>query len=327
MPYMNQQHTFSVDNRYPTDVFDELETFFSAYTSSIDNIQNLSIGLQVSPDFDIQQQKIAKRYQQFCQTVRYSVPDVHILAVKTLENDDNVNKLILTIQYLIHDDNDEKNQGSFFGRLFPTFVGKKTEKGDYPLPKPTAPTPLPTQPKPSVPKPSVSPQAKPQSPTPVNVAPVTPKPVQATPPKPISVQPTPQSIATPQPQYLPSSQHSMQAFYRLLVEKIAQSAKTKNQPNQVMSTIVLKPHDGISRAFVEQIFASFSQKSTDDSVDMVSFGFEWLKPALQKVGVIIADDTAFELRTKAKTTADDVNALANGQVKVEQIQIDIDFKW
>ncbi|WP_019520577.1 hypothetical protein [Faucicola boevrei] len=336
MPYISQTHSFLIDDAYSADVFGELETFFSAYSSDINQLPRLSIGLSVPSEFDINaDNERSQAYRQFCQMVRYIVPDVNILPFKihqksknSLSNDvielsetvaeNDYQAVILLIQYFQDEMAEKSASKGFFTKIFPTFIGKKSETGLHPNPTPQPksqprPQPIPkVQPQPQA---TIKPSLKPQNPM-GNQSQSYRQSATAKP------QPMPKTAV----QKLPSINQRMQPYYQLLVSQICQAVRATDTANeQMISKIVLRPQSGLSRAFIEQVFNSFHQRNTADSLDMPSFGLEWLKPALAKKAIMITDDLQFELKTKAKTTSHDIAQLSNGDVNAEDIQILVDF--
>ena len=182
MAYITTNHRFIIDDKHPSDVFDEMENFFSLYTTAIDDLQRVSVQLSVPTSFDITaNKKMAESYRQFTQSLKYTMPDIHILPIKThaaQTADDNDtaseadNSVILLIQRLdgyALDDEDENPSlyQSLLGRLIPRFAEEKSATGHYPERAPiTLPEPI-GQPAPSAPIP-VSPQypTQPVSPQP-----------------------------------------------------------------------------------------------------------------------------------------------------------------
>lgn len=199
MAYITTNHRFIIDDKHPSDVFDEMENFFSLYTTAIDDLQRVSVQLSVPTSFDITaNKKMAESYRQFTQSLKYTMPDIHILPIKThaaqtADDDDSAseadNLVILLIQRLdgyALDDEDENPSlypslyRSVLGRLIPRFVEEKSEAGFYPertqltLPEPIQP-PVPSA---AIP---VSPQSQPaqayQTPVQPTIPPSTPNPV------------------------------------------------------------------------------------------------------------------------------------------------------
>ncbi|MFO1384406.1 MAG: hypothetical protein U1E91_05960 [Moraxella sp.] len=151
MAYITTNHRFIIDDKHPSDVFDEMENFFSLYTTAIDDLQRVSVQLSVPTSFDITaNKKMAESYRQFTQSLKYTMPDIHILPIKThnpqtADDDDTAseadNSVILLIQRLdgyALDDEDEKPSlypslyRSLLGRLIPRFAEEKSATGHYP---------------------------------------------------------------------------------------------------------------------------------------------------------------------------------------------------
>ena len=120
MAYITTNHRFIIDDKHPSDVFDEMENFFSLYTTAIDDLQRVSVQLSVPTSFDITaNKKMAESYRHFTQSLKYTMPDIHILPLKThaaqTADDDDIaseadNSVILLIQRLdgyALDDEDE----------------------------------------------------------------------------------------------------------------------------------------------------------------------------------------------------------------------------
>lgn len=210
MAYITTNHRFIIDDKHPSDVFDEMENFFSLYTTAIDDLQRVSVQLSVPTSFDITaNKKMAESYRHFTQSLKYTMPDIHILPIKThaaqtADDDDTAseadNSVILLIQRLdgyALDDEDEKTSlypslyRSVLGRLIPRFAEEKSATGHYPERAPiTLPEPI-GQPVPSAPIPvalqyptqPVSPQPQPtqayQTPVQPTIPPSIPNPVPA----------------------------------------------------------------------------------------------------------------------------------------------------
>ncbi|MFO1365513.1 MAG: hypothetical protein U1E98_04150 [Moraxella osloensis] len=159
MAYITTNHRFIIDDKHPSDVFDEMENFFSLYTTAIDDLQRVSVQLSVPTSFDITaNKKMAESYRQFTQSLKYTMPDIHILPIKThaaqtADDDDTAseadNSVILLIQRLdgyALDDEDEKPSlypslyRSLLGRLIPRFAEEKSATGHYPE-RPQSPCP------------------------------------------------------------------------------------------------------------------------------------------------------------------------------------------
>lgn len=298
MAYITTNHRFIIDDKHPSDVFDEMENFFSLYTTAIDDLQRVSVQLSVPTSFDITaNKKMAESYRQFTQSLKYTMPDIHILPIKThaaqtADDDDTAseadNSVVLLIQRLdgyALDDEDEKPSlyQSLLGRLIPRFVEEKSEAGFYPertqltLPEPIQP-PVPSA---AIP---VSPQSQPaqayQTPVQPTIPPSTPNPVpmvapiqpplvntepmpsvSSKPQQPTRVQPPVQTTkAAPKPMItvLPNIQKSAKPYQDLLTDAIMAAAKQWVDKSQVITQITLKSNDGLTTAMVEQLFNSFN---------------------------------------------------------------------
>ncbi|MEN9494461.1 MAG: hypothetical protein RJA89_703, partial [Pseudomonadota bacterium] len=347
MAYITTNHRFIIDDKHPSDVFDEMENFFSLYTTAIDDLQRVSVQLSVPTSFDITaNKKMAESYRHFTQSLKYTMPDIHILPIKThaaqtADDDDTAseadNSVILLIQRLegyALDDEDEKPSlyRSVLGRLIPRFAEEKSATGHYPERAPiTLPEPI-GQPAPSAPIP-VSPQPQPaqayQMPVQPTIPPSIPNPVPAgapmqpplvntepTPHKPQStrVQPpvqTPTAAPKPMVTVLPNIQKSAKPYQDLLTDAIMAAAKQWVDKSQVITQIILKSNDGLTTAMVEQLFSSFNHAhepnhTPHDAIDLVSYGYEVLKPKLATIGVSLSDEAQFGLKAKVPAMPTDI---------------------
>nr|WP_312275605.1 hypothetical protein [Moraxella sp. CTOTU46711] len=377
MAYITTNHRFIIDDKHPSDVFDEMENFFSLYTTAIDDLQRVSVQLSVPMSFDITaNKKMAESYRQFTQSLKYTMPDIHILPIKThaaqtADDDDPAseadNSVVLLIQRLdgyALDDEDEKPSlyQSLLGRLMPRFAEEKSATGHYPERAPiTLPEPI-GQPAPSAPIP-VSPQPQPaqayqmpvQQVTMPNqqsaIPPLKPNPVPAvalmqpplvntepmpsvsSKPQPTRVQPPSQTTtAAPKPMVtvLPNIQKSAKPYQDLLTDAIMAAAKQWVDKSQVITQITLKSNDGLTTAMVEQLFSSFnhSHESTTtphDAIDLVSYGYEVLKPKLATIGVTLSDEAQFGLKAKVQATPTDIARLQKGEVFSNEIKLGVKF--
>ena len=374
MAYITTNHRFIIDDKHPSDVFDEMENFFSLYTTAIDDLQRVSVQLSVPTSFDITaNKKMAESYRQFTQSLKYTMPDIHILPIKThaaqtADDDDTAseadNSVILLIQRLdgyALDDEDEKPSlypslyRSLLGRLIPRFVEEKSEAGFYPertqltLPEPIQP-PVPSA---AIP---VSPQSQPaqayQTPVQPTIPPSTPNPVpmvapiqpplvntepmpsvSSKPQQPTRVQPPVQTTkAAPKPMItvLPNIQKSAKPYQDLLTDAIMAAAKQWVDKSQVITQITLKSNDGLTTAMVEQLFNSFnhaheSTHTPHDAIDLVSYGYEVLKPKLATIGVTLSDEAQFGLKAKVPATPTDNARLQKGEVFSNEIKLGVKF--
>lgn len=366
MAYITTNHRFIIDDKHPSDVFDEMENFFSLYTTAIDDLQRVSVQLSVPTSFDITaNKKMAESYRHFTQSLKYTMPDIHILPIKThaaQTADDNDtaseadNSVILLIQRLegyALDDEDEKPSlyRSVLGRLIPRFAEEKSATGHYPERAPiTLPEPI-GQPAPSAPIP-VSPQPQPaqayQMPVQPTIPPSIPNPVPAgapmqpplvntepTPHKPQStrVQPpvqTPTAAPKPMVTVLPNIQKSAKPYQDLLTDAIMAAAKQWVDKSQVITQIILKSNDGLTTAMVEQLFSSFNHAhepnhTPHDAIDLVSYGYEVLKPKLATMGVSLSDEAQFGLKAKVQATPTDIARLQKGEVFSNEIKLGVKF--
>ena len=366
MAYITTSHRFIIDDKHPSDVFDEMENFFSLYTTAIDDLQRVSVQLSVPTSFDITaNKKMAESYRHFTQSLKYTMPDIHILPIKThaaqtADDDDTAseadNSVILLIQRLdgyALDDEDEKPSlyRSVLGRLIPRFAEEKSATGHYPERAPiTLPEPI-GQPAPSAPIP-VSPQPQPaqayQMPVQPTIPPSIPNPVPAgapmqpplvntepTPHKPQStrVQPpvqTPTAAPKPMVTVLPNIQKSAKPYQDLLTDAIMAAAKQWVDKSQVITQIILKSNDGLTTAMVEQLFSSFNHAhepnhTPHDAIDLVSYGYEVLKPKLATMGVSLSDEAQFGLKAKVQATPTDIARLQKGEVFSNEIKLGVKF--
>lgn len=369
MAYITTNHRFIIDDKHPSDVFDEMENFFSLYTTAIDDLQRVSVQLSVPTSFDITaNKKMAESYRHFTQSLKYTMPDIHILPIKThaaqtADDDDTAseadNSVILLIQRLegyALDDEDEKPSlyRSVLGRLIPRFAEEKSATGHYPERAPiTLPEPI-GQPAPSAPIP-VSPQPQPaqayQMPVQPTIPPSIPNPVPAgapmqpplvntepTPsisskPQPTRVQPpvqTPTAAPKPMVTVLPNIQKSAKPYQDLLTDAIMAAAKQWVDKSQVITQITLKSNDGLTTAMVEQLFSSFNHAhepnhTPHDAIDLVSYGYEVLKPKLATMGVSLSDEAQFGLKAKVQATPTDIARLQKGEVFSNEIKLGVKF--
>ena len=378
MAYITTNHRFIIDDKHPSDVFDEMENFFSLYTTAIDDLQRVSVQLSVPTSFDITaNKKMAESYRQFTQSLKYTMPDIHILPIKThtaqTADDDDIaseadNSVILLIQRLdgyALDDEDENPSlyRSVLGRLIPRFAEEKSEVGFYPerapitLPEPigqpalSAPIPVapqyPTQPVSPQPQPAqayqtpVQPTIPPSTPNPAPaVAPMQPPlvnteamPSVSSKPQPPRVQPpvqTPTPVSKPMVTVLPNIQKSAKPYQDLLTDAIMAAAKQLVDKSQVITQITLKSNDGLTTAMVEQLFSSFnhaheSTHTPHDAIDLVSYGYEVLKPKLATIGVTLSGEAQFGLKAKVQATPTDIARLQKGEVFSNEIKLGVKF--
>lgn len=376
MAYITTNHRFIIDDKHPSDVFDEMENFFSLYTTAIDDLQRVSVQLSVPTSFDITaNKKMAESYRQFTQSLKYTMPDIHILPIKThnpqtADDDDTAseadNSVILLIQRLdgyALDDEDE-NPGlypslyrSVLGRLIPRFAEEKSATGHYPerapitLPEPIAqPAPLaPIPVSPQYPTQPVSPQPQPaqayQMPVQSTIPPSTPNPAPAVAPPLVNTEPMPHkpqptrvqppvqtATAAPKPMVtvLPNIQKSAKPYQDLLTDAIMAAAKQWVDKSQVITQITLKSNDGLTTAMVEQLFSSFnhaheSTHTPHDAIDLVSYGYEVLKPKLATIGVTLSGEAQFGLKAKVQATPTDIARLQKGEVFSNEIKLGVKF--
>ncbi|VWX29178.1 conserved hypothetical protein [Moraxellaceae bacterium 17A] len=381
MAYITTNHRFIIDDKHPSDVFDEMEIFFSLYTTAIDDLQRVSVQLSVPTSFDITaNKKMAESYRQFTQSLKYTMPDIHILPIKThtpqTADDDDIaseadNSVILLIQrldgYALEGDEKPSLYQSVLGRLIPRFAEEKSATGHYPerapitlpepigQPAPSAPIPVAPQ-YPTQPAQPVSPQPQPaqayQMPVRPTIPPSIPNPVPAvapmqsplvnTEPTPHKPQPKPQptrvqppsqtTTAAPKPMVtvLPNIQKSAKPYQDLLTDAIMAAAKQLVDNSQVITQITLKSNDGLTTAMVEQLFSSFnhaheSTHTPHDAIDLVSYGYEVLKPKLATIGVTLSDEAQFGLKAKVQATPTDIARLQKGEVFSNEIKLGVKF--
>ncbi|MFP6812233.1 MAG: hypothetical protein VB956_02770, partial [Moraxella sp.] len=356
---------------------------FSLYTTAIDDLQRVSVQLSVPTNFDITaNKKMAESYRQFTQSLKYTMPDIHILPIKThtaqtADDDDTAseadNSVILLIQRLdgyALDDEDEKPSlyRSVLGRLVPRFAEEKSATGHYPerapitlpepigQPAPLAPIPVspqyPTQPVAPQPQPAQAYQmpvqqvtmpnqqsaVPPSNPNPVpTVAPMQ-SPLVNTEPTPHKPQPTrvqapiqtPTAAPKPMVTVLPNIQKSAKPYQDLLTDAIMAAAKQWVDKSQVITQITLKSNDGLTTAMVEQLFSSFnhaheSTNAPHDAIDLVSYGYEVLKPKLATIGVTLSDEAQFGLKAKVQAKPTDIARLQKGEVFSNEIKLGVKF--
>lgn len=363
MAYITTNHRFIIDDKHPSDVFDEMENFFSLYTTAIDDLQRVSVQLSVPTSFDITaNKKMAESYRQFTQSLKYTMPDIHILPTKThaaqTADDDTAseadNSVILLIQrldgYALEDDEKPSLYQSVLGRLIPRFAEEKSEAGFYPertqitLPEPIQP-PVPSSAMPQQPIVQPRPQPVPPAQSPIQpsapaVAPMQPPlvnteamPSVSSKPQPPRVQPpvqTPTPVSKPMVTVLPNIQKSAKPYQDLLTDAIMAAAKQLVDKSQVITQITLKSNDGLTTAMVEQLFSSFnhaheSTHTPHDAIDLVSYGYEVLKPKLATIGVSLSDEAQFGLKAKVQATPTDIARLQKGEVFSNEIKLGVKF--
>lgn len=364
MAYITTNHRFIIDDKHPSDVFDEMENFFSLYTTAIDDLQRVSVQLSVPTSFDITaNKKMAESYRQFTQSLKYTMPDIHILPIKThaaqtADDDDTAseadNSVILLIQrldgYALEDDEKPSLYQSVLGRLIPRFAEEKSEAGFYPertqitLPEPIQP-PVPSSAMPQQPIVQPRPQPVPPAQSPIQpsapaVAPMQPPlvnteamPSVSSKPQPPRVQPpvqTPTPVSKPMVTVLPNIQKSAKPYQDLLTDAIMAAAKQWVDKSQVITQITLKSNDGLTTAMVEQLFSSFnhaheSTHTPHDAIDLVSYGYEVLKPKLATIGVSLSDEAQFGLKAKVQATPTDIARLQKGEVFSNEIKLGVKF--
>lgn len=355
MTYITTNHQFVIDDKHPSDAFDDMANFFSLYTVTLDSLNRLSIQLSVPADFDINNNvKIHNAYQQFIKAVRYSIPDVNVLA--PIHSEDNDGVIGLMIQHydgvLVVEDTPARPSlyQKMLGVFLPTYEETHEPTGLYPeratpviaepvvqpIPQPQAqPTSQPqlqhqTQPQPQhqtqpqtqvtpvvIPRPIAQPVIQPQVP---------PQPLVSVPVPPFATQPQPAPITSQAQLLLPKPNLSIKPYRELLTQAIIQQAQQDKatQNSQNIRKITLKSRDSLTTAMIETLFHSFdknAQGQAYDAIDLVSYGLEELRPKLAGLGINLAEDTQFLLNAKTKATPTDLQRLGNGQVAPSQIQL------
>jgi len=346
MAYITTNHRFIIDDKHPSDVFDEMENFFSLYTTAIDDLQRVSVQLSVPTSFDITaNKKMAESYRQFTQSLKYTMPDIHILPIKThaaqTADDDDIaseadNSVILLIQRLdgyALDDEDEKPSlyQSLLGRLIPRFAEEKSATGHYPerapiaLPEPIGqPAPSAAMPQQPIVQPIPQPVPPAQSPIQPSAQPIVQPSVPAIPQQQVNTQPKPMVTV------LPNIQKSAKPYQDLLTDAIMAAAKQWVDKSHVITQITLKSNDGLTTAMVEQLFSSFNHAhepthTPHDAIDLVSYGYEVLKPKLATIGVSLSDEAQFGLKAKVQATPTDFARLQKGEVFSNEIKLGVKF--
>lgn len=351
MSYITTTHRFIIDDRHPADVFDEIENFFSLYTVAIDDLQQVSIQLTVPSNLGIHANKQCHQaYQQLVKAIRYTVPDVHILPVTEMtateadgdndnsESGNDANTAYLMIQRYNGVTELEEDKLSLYqrtlGKLMPKFASDKTDTGLYPEVRAEhAPLPIP------IPTPLS---------TPPIAAPIHTPPVMA--PQPHAVAPTvatapshvmPQMQRTPPItkadktdfKRLPHIQKTVKPYQDMLTQAIILEAKRQQTAlgNHPIRHITLKSSDSLTTAMIEQLFYSFNHskdktQTAHDAIDLVSYGYEVLKPALANIGIALAEDAQFGLKTKANATPAATNRLQAGEVFANEIRLAVRLK-
>ena len=96
---------------------------------------------------------------------------------------------------------------------------------------------------------------------------------------------------------LPNIQTSAKPYQDLLTDAIMTAAKQWVDKSQVITQITLKSNDGLTTAMVEQLFSSFnhaheSTHTPHDAIDLVSYGYEVLKPKLTPIVASLGFNTS-----------------------------------
>ena len=152
-------------------------------------------------------------------------------------------------------------------------------------------------------------------------------------PQPTRVQPpiqTPTAAPKPMVTVLPNIQKSAKPYQDLLTDAIMAAAKQWVDKSQVITQITLKSNDGLTTAMVEQLFNSFnhaheSTHTPHDAIDLVSYGYEVLKPKLATIGVTLSDEAQFGLKAKVQATPTDIARLQKGEVFSNEIKLGVKF--
>ncbi len=129
---------------------------------------------------------------------------------------------------------------------------------------------------------------------------------------------------------LPNIQKSAKPYQDLLTDAIMAAAKQLVDKSQVITQITLKSNDGLTTAMVEQLFSSFnhaheSTNAPHDAIDLVSYGYEVLKPKLATIGVSLSDEAQFGLKAKVSATPTDIARLQKGEVFSNEIKLGVKF--
>ena len=129
---------------------------------------------------------------------------------------------------------------------------------------------------------------------------------------------------------LPNIQKSAKPYQDLLTDAIMAAAKQWVDKSQVITQITLKSNDGLTTAMVEQLFSSFnhtheSTNTPHDAIDLVSYGYEVLKPKLATIGVSLSDEAQFGLKAKVPATPTDIARLQKGEVFSNEIKLGVKF--
>ncbi|MFW2176966.1 MULTISPECIES: hypothetical protein [unclassified Moraxella] len=316
MSYITTNHRFLIDDKHPTDVFDEMENFFSLYTVAIDDLQQVSIQLSVPPSFDLTGKKLGEGYKQFTKALKYTLPDIHILPVKVREkttdseNDtdeddtpqDDDNSLILLIQRLdgavVEENEDEKPSfyQSVLGKIMPRFGGEKTQQGLYPQ-RQQIELPTPITPQPPVQRPT---QAPIQQPRPPIAQAVLQPPIQPIPnPQPTQPYQQPQGQAVPRPQISPvpnpvpvtpiptatPSPVPTQSPTQLGLQRLPNIAKSAKPYQQLLTQAIVKEAEKqavmLKGQPINQITLKSSDSLTTAMIEQLFFSFNHSKDKTQ----------------------------------------------
>jgi hypothetical protein len=81
---------------------------------------------------------------------------------------------------------------------------------------------------------------------------------------------------------------------------------------------------------VEQLFSSFNHAhepnhTPHDAIDLVSYGYEVLKPKLATIGVTLSDEAQFGLKAKVQAKPTDIARLQKGEVFSNEIKLGVKF--
>ena len=141
---------------------------------------------------------------------------------------------------------------------------------------------------------------------------------------------TPTAAPKPMVTVLPNIQKSAKPYQDLLTDAIMAAAKQWVDKSQVITQIILKSNDGLTTAMVEQLFSSFNHAhepnhTPHDAIDLVSYGYEVLKPKLATMGVSLSDEAQFGLKAKVQATPTDIARLQKGEVFSNEIKLGVKF--
>lgn len=337
MSYVTTQHSFVIDERHPTDVFEEMSGFFSLYSSSLDSLNQVSLQLSVPKNFNIDaSDDLYYAYQDFIKSVRYIIADVNVLPVKTLDDNSQRNSLQLMLQYYDRTARHQHSASSpnfyqrFLGRFIPRFSSQRSESGLYPqaervsvMASSASAQPSPTH---TVGQNNVQSQNCQQMTDNVSQHYSTPQ----SQPAPSSTRNYNNRTTVNQFSTLPKPSSSIKPYRDLLTKIIVAHAQT-NPPAFPVTSITFKTKDSLSTAMIEMLFKTFQQMSEDrnsvaqDSIDLVSYGLEELRPKLQALGVDLAEDAKFLLNSKENSTNNDQRTISQGGITEDMLHFTVVF--